>query len=191
MSVSSELLCSFELLKPLDSNALKSHIKKGRTKRNNILNSPVSILPLASWRLEEAADTIDSLLVCMSHGACDERLQSCCRRIERFSQRTRSQCPFARRAPLKASHARQRGTEGKRPHHTMPTHSRAERRASVLVTTRGKSALPQLLVVAGNGLLQLSATSPLPTANSETKSSSTSTFSQHTPRFRWRIRHEA
>jgi serine/threonine-protein phosphatase PP1 catalytic subunit len=42
MSVSSELLCSFELLKPLDSNALKSHIKKGRTKRNNILNSPVS-----------------------------------------------------------------------------------------------------------------------------------------------------
>jgi hypothetical protein len=42
MSVSSELLCSFELLKPLDSNALKSHIKKGRNKRNNMLNSPVS-----------------------------------------------------------------------------------------------------------------------------------------------------
>lgn len=40
MSVSSELLCSFELLKPLDSSALKSHIKKGRNKRNSMLNSP-------------------------------------------------------------------------------------------------------------------------------------------------------
>lgn len=42
MSVSSELLCSFELLKPLDSSALKSHIKKGRNKRQQMLNSPVS-----------------------------------------------------------------------------------------------------------------------------------------------------
>ena len=42
MSVSDELLCSFELLKPLDSSALKSHIKKGRNKRQNMLNSPVS-----------------------------------------------------------------------------------------------------------------------------------------------------
>lgn len=42
MSVSSELLCSFELLKPLDSSALKSHIKKGRNKRNTMINSPVS-----------------------------------------------------------------------------------------------------------------------------------------------------
>ena len=41
MSVSSELLCSFELLKPLDSSALKSHIKKSRNKRQNMLNSPV------------------------------------------------------------------------------------------------------------------------------------------------------
>lgn len=41
MSVSSELLCSFELLKPLDSSALKSHIKKGRNKRQHMLNSPV------------------------------------------------------------------------------------------------------------------------------------------------------
>ncbi|KFY48057.1 hypothetical protein V495_01654 [Pseudogymnoascus sp. VKM F-4514 (FW-929)] len=40
MSVSSELLCSFELLKPLDSSALKSHIKKGRNKRNSTFNSP-------------------------------------------------------------------------------------------------------------------------------------------------------
>lgn len=45
MSVSAELLCSFELLKPLDSAALKNHIKKGRNKRNNILNSPVSTAP--------------------------------------------------------------------------------------------------------------------------------------------------
>ena len=44
MSVSDELLCSFELLKPLDSSALKSHIKKGRNKRNSILNSPVGLI---------------------------------------------------------------------------------------------------------------------------------------------------
>ena len=42
MSVSAELLCSFELLKPLDSSALKSHIKRGRNKRQSMLNSPVS-----------------------------------------------------------------------------------------------------------------------------------------------------
>jgi hypothetical protein len=42
MSVSGELLCSFELLKPLDSSALKRHIKKGRNERQNMLNSPVS-----------------------------------------------------------------------------------------------------------------------------------------------------
>ena len=42
MSVSGELLCSFELLKPLDSAALKSHIKKGRKERNSLINSPVS-----------------------------------------------------------------------------------------------------------------------------------------------------
>ena len=41
MSVSDELLCSFELLKPLDSSALKNHIKKGRSKRQTMLNSPV------------------------------------------------------------------------------------------------------------------------------------------------------
>ncbi|KAF2273738.1 serine/threonine-protein phosphatase PP-Z [Westerdykella ornata] len=44
MSVSAELLCSFELLKPLDSTQLKSHIKKSRNKRHSILNSPVSPL---------------------------------------------------------------------------------------------------------------------------------------------------
>ncbi|KAF2814900.1 serine/threonine-protein phosphatase PP-Z [Mytilinidion resinicola] len=41
MAVSAELLCSFELLKPLDSSALKSHIKKSRNKRQSMLNSPV------------------------------------------------------------------------------------------------------------------------------------------------------
>ncbi|CAK7273659.1 serine/threonine protein phosphatase Pzh1 [Sporothrix epigloea] len=41
MSVSSELLCSFELLKPLDSNGLKNHIKKQRNSRKNFINSPV------------------------------------------------------------------------------------------------------------------------------------------------------
>ncbi|RFU34566.1 hypothetical protein B7463_g1762, partial [Scytalidium lignicola] len=40
MSVSTELLCSFELLKPLDSSALKSQMKKARNKRNSMLNSP-------------------------------------------------------------------------------------------------------------------------------------------------------
>lgn len=55
MSVSDGLLCSFELLKPLDSSALKSHIKKGRSKRNSMLNSPVSLwfLPVVmAWRFE-------------------------------------------------------------------------------------------------------------------------------------------
>lgn len=44
MAVSPELLCSFELLKPLDSTALKNHIKKGRKERMNTLNSPVSFV---------------------------------------------------------------------------------------------------------------------------------------------------
>ncbi|KAF9888315.1 hypothetical protein FE257_008747 [Aspergillus nanangensis] len=49
MSVSGELLCSFELLKPLDSAALKSHIKKGRKERNSILNSPPAIVSAQSY----------------------------------------------------------------------------------------------------------------------------------------------
>lgn len=59
MSVSGELLCSFELLKPLDSAALKNHIKKGRNKRNSILNSPVRIgtlhVSLTSCQMNVAA----------------------------------------------------------------------------------------------------------------------------------------
>lgn len=51
MSVSGELLCSFELLKPLDSSALKSHIKKGRNKRNSMLNSPVSALEILNMEI--------------------------------------------------------------------------------------------------------------------------------------------
>lgn len=55
MSVSSELLCSFELLKPLDSSALKSHIKKGRNKRNTMINSPVSqVLTAPRWPRDSA-----------------------------------------------------------------------------------------------------------------------------------------
>lgn len=50
MSVSAELLCSFELLKPLDSSALKQHIKKSRNKRQNMLNSPVRIASVATNR---------------------------------------------------------------------------------------------------------------------------------------------
>ncbi|RKF61686.1 Serine/threonine-protein phosphatase PP-Z [Erysiphe neolycopersici] len=40
MSVSPELLCSFELIKPLDSNALKSQMKKARIRRHSLMNSP-------------------------------------------------------------------------------------------------------------------------------------------------------
>ncbi|TKX21020.1 serine/threonine-protein phosphatase-2 [Elsinoe australis] len=40
MSVSQELLCSFELLKPLESSQLKTHMKKGRNERQRMLNSP-------------------------------------------------------------------------------------------------------------------------------------------------------
>ncbi|KAL2439106.1 Serine/threonine-protein phosphatase ppzA [Exophiala dermatitidis] len=49
MSVSSNLLCSFELLKPLDSSALKSHIKKGRNARQNMLNSPPAQVSAQSY----------------------------------------------------------------------------------------------------------------------------------------------
>ena len=61
MAVSDELLCSFELLKPLDSSALKSHIKKGRNKRQNMLNSPVSTIPLIS----ECGLIVISLQLCL------------------------------------------------------------------------------------------------------------------------------
>jgi serine/threonine-protein phosphatase PP1 catalytic subunit len=64
MSVSAELLCSFELLKPLDSSALKSHIKKGRNKRNSILNSPVSFHSMYLDIENVAAHTLCSLLRC-------------------------------------------------------------------------------------------------------------------------------
>lgn len=60
MSVSSELLCSFELLKPLDSSALKNHIKKGRNKRDNMLNSPVSPISIVIAFESSQAKTISS-----------------------------------------------------------------------------------------------------------------------------------
>ena len=74
MSVSGELLCSFELLKPLDSSALKSHIKKGRNKRNSILNSPVSrsgILLTVSLILFVAGQRLGTkFLMRTCHGYC-------------------------------------------------------------------------------------------------------------------------
>jgi serine/threonine-protein phosphatase PP1 catalytic subunit len=45
MSVSEELLCSFELLKPLDSVALKQEMRKGRNERRNGLMSPHPMEP--------------------------------------------------------------------------------------------------------------------------------------------------
>ena len=62
MAVSDELLCSFELLKPLDSSALKSHIKKGRNKRQSMLNSPVSA---AKDNATITADGMRSLPSCL------------------------------------------------------------------------------------------------------------------------------
>lgn len=59
MSVSSNLLCSFELLKPLDSSALKSHIKRGRNARQNMLNSPVCDVPIFKT---DSRLTVDSSL---------------------------------------------------------------------------------------------------------------------------------
>ena len=63
MSVSSELLCSFELLKPLDSSALKSHIKKGRNKRQNMLNSPVSAVAAAPGQDARKSDALQPATV--------------------------------------------------------------------------------------------------------------------------------
>lgn len=68
MSVSGELLCSFELLKPLDSSALKSHIKSQRrnNKRNSgMLNSPVSH-PLDSYQTYNNHLTIIIACYCVS-----------------------------------------------------------------------------------------------------------------------------
>lgn len=82
MSVSGELLCSFELLKPLDSTALKNHIKKGRNKRNSLLSSPVSstlvylmcqeILAVPAWIPRLAFRSCISLQCrfLTSHAAC-------------------------------------------------------------------------------------------------------------------------
>jgi hypothetical protein len=83
MSVSGELLCSFELLKPLDSSALKSHIKKGRNKRQSMLNSPVSYLPIYT-RLPQilsliyfkASKPIPSKFPRMSMESCEHVLES-------------------------------------------------------------------------------------------------------------------
>ncbi|KAI9038530.1 putative serine/threonine protein phosphatase [Aspergillus affinis] len=62
MSVSGELLCSFELLKPLDSTALKNHIKKGRNKRNSMLSSPLLLGTVRLTRIVQVPE--DSGLRC-------------------------------------------------------------------------------------------------------------------------------
>ncbi|KAI5844644.1 MgPPZ1,protein phosphatase 2A-like protein [Morchella snyderi] len=50
MSVSGELLCSFELLKPLDSAALKQQMKKGRSQRNSMMHqSPPASMAAQSF----------------------------------------------------------------------------------------------------------------------------------------------
>ena len=65
MSVSAELLCSFELLKPLDSSALKSHIKKSRNKRQSMLNSPVR--PNLSRAQRSASPIFICIYICPRH----------------------------------------------------------------------------------------------------------------------------
>ena len=74
MAVSGELLCSFELLKPLDSSQLKNHIKKGRTKRQSMLNSPVG--PRFFCNKNPTTDLSLSLL------RCPLRASSCCSQTE-------------------------------------------------------------------------------------------------------------
>lgn len=52
MSVSGELLCSFELLKPLDSTALKQQMKKSRNRRSTMMHqSPVSTSGMSTEKL--------------------------------------------------------------------------------------------------------------------------------------------
>jgi serine/threonine-protein phosphatase PP1 catalytic subunit len=44
MCVSEELLCSFELLKPLDASALKQHMKKGDSKKQYVTNFVLRVM---------------------------------------------------------------------------------------------------------------------------------------------------
>lgn len=69
MSVSEGLLCSFELLKPLDSSALKSHIKRGRNKRNSMLNSPVSLQRASNPDLTFRVSMLMIHLACLCFGS--------------------------------------------------------------------------------------------------------------------------
>ena len=69
MSVSSELLCSFELLKPLDSSALKMHIKKGKMKRNSMTHqspvcSPTSLPSMQLLKLNSPRDWLHNPTRC-------------------------------------------------------------------------------------------------------------------------------
>lgn len=76
MSVSQELLCSFELLKPLDTSALKSHIKKAKNKRQTMLNSPVSM----TFENMLIFDLHDSSRHSTFHSPCLKRVHRCLER---------------------------------------------------------------------------------------------------------------
>lgn len=98
MSVSGELLCSFELLKPLDSAALKNHIKKGRNKRNSILSSPVSSPLLACLSFFLAKDQ-DYLLVQQCPDFCPCLLSCLCNSpFISFAYKLRSLRPYRPKA---------------------------------------------------------------------------------------------
>jgi serine/threonine-protein phosphatase PP1 catalytic subunit len=93
MSVSAELLCSFELLKPLDSSALKSHIKKGRNKRQSMLNSPVSFEPVVA-----CASTMLTFTLARKPIPSELLVYFCCIRIGEPSKARSTTCWFLRRS---------------------------------------------------------------------------------------------
>lgn len=95
MSVSSELLCSFELLKPLDFNALKSHIKKGRNKRQHMLNSPVRCQKTASpdWiQANLAFNSLQTSILRVSR-RCNRQVQGNSNEHTRISKQKKKRLP--------------------------------------------------------------------------------------------------
>jgi hypothetical protein len=73
MSVSGELLCSFELLKPLDSAALKQQMKKSRNRRSSMMHqSPVCYRNPREWVILSRANFI---LTACDYG-CSELLMT-------------------------------------------------------------------------------------------------------------------
>ncbi|KAJ6442923.1 serine/threonine-protein phosphatase PP-Z [Purpureocillium lavendulum] len=92
MSVSSELLCSFELLKPLDSSALKSHIKKGRNKRQQMLNSPAirSVCSRARPEIERGGYALKNYFSTSQWLAADDATPNTPKPAPTLRQRTRA-----------------------------------------------------------------------------------------------------